>query len=235
MAARENQGLQIGLIIFVTLTVLLSLTTFVFFRNYQNEQQRSKAASENEGKAKQDLAAMSGERDQLMQYIGFQPTEKKEAVDDAWKKDMAAFQALRTGTLPDDQKTYRKMIDGLQAIVRSQHGQMEKQATDLRDAKSEFDRKTAEYDAQRKSLSDEKNKTVADYLAARETNQKLLTELEVTKTDLSAALEQRKKDIDTQKASYEAKIAEKDKLYDTKQKLLDAKVDAVNKLNGQFS
>src|ERR1700690_2745325 len=235
MAARENQGLQIGLIIFVTLTVLLSLTTFVFFRNYQNEQQRSKAASENEGKARQALSDMSGERDQLMQYIGFQPTEKKEAVDDAWKKDMAAFQALRTGTLPDDQKTYRKMIDGLQAIVRSLHGQTEKQATDLRDAKSEFDRKTAEYDAQRKSLSDEKNKTVADYLAARETNQKLLTELEVTKTDLSAALEQRKKDIDTQKASYEAKIAEKDKLYDTKQKLLDAKVDAVNKLNGQFS
>ena len=235
MAARENQGLQIGLIIFVTLTVLLSLTTFVFFRNYQNEQQRSKSASENEGKAKQELAAMSGERDQLMQYIGFQPTEKKEAVDDAWKKDMATFQALRTGTLPDDQKTYRKMMDGLQAIIRSQHGQVEKQATDLRDAKADFDRKTTEYDAQRKSLSDEKNKTVADYLAARDTNQKLLTELEVTKTDLSAALEQRKKDIDTQKASYEAKIAEKDKLYDTKQKLLDAKVDAVNKLNGQFS
>ena len=38
MAARENQGLQIALIVFVVLTVLLSLTTFVFFRNYQGEQ-----------------------------------------------------------------------------------------------------------------------------------------------------------------------------------------------------
>jgi hypothetical protein len=64
MAARENQGLQIGLIIFVTLTVLLSLTTFVFFRNYQNEQQRSKEALKNEGDARQSLSAMSTERDQ---------------------------------------------------------------------------------------------------------------------------------------------------------------------------
>jgi hypothetical protein len=235
MAARENQGLQIGLIIFVTLTVLLSLTTFVFFRNYQHEQQRSKGALESEGKARQDLSAMSTERDQLMQYIGFQPAEKKEAVDDAWKKDMAAFQALRTGTLPDDQKTYRKMMDGLQSIIRSQHTELEKQAADLRDAKADFDRKLADYDAQKKSLSEEKDKNFADYMAARDANQKLLTELEVTKTDLSAALEQRKKDMETEKANFQAKIAEKDKKYEQAKSRLDLQVEAVHKLASEFS
>jgi uncharacterized protein YpmS len=235
MAARENQGLQISLIIFVTLTVLLSLTTFVFFRNYQNEQQRAKESEKRAMDAQQAQTAMGDERNQLMQYIGFQPTEKSDAVKDAWTKDMAAFQALRAGTLPDDQKNYRKMMDGLQGIIRSQDAQLEKQAADLRDAKTDFDRKTADYEAQKKALADEKDKTVTVYLAARDTNDKLVKELENNKTELAAALEKKQKDIDSQKASYEAKIAEQDKQFDIKQKLLDSKIDAVNKLNREFS
>jgi hypothetical protein len=34
MAARENQGLQIALIVFVMLTIILSVTTFIFYNNY---------------------------------------------------------------------------------------------------------------------------------------------------------------------------------------------------------
>ncbi len=33
--ARENQGLQIGLIIFVMLTIVLGVTTYLFFRQYE--------------------------------------------------------------------------------------------------------------------------------------------------------------------------------------------------------
>ncbi len=39
MAARENQGLQIALIIFVMLTIVLSVTTYIFFDNYKKEKQ----------------------------------------------------------------------------------------------------------------------------------------------------------------------------------------------------
>ena len=35
MASSENQGLQIALIIFVMLTIILSVTTFLFFREYE--------------------------------------------------------------------------------------------------------------------------------------------------------------------------------------------------------
>jgi len=235
MAARENQGLQIGLIIFVVLTVLLSLTTFVFFRNYQNEQLHAKEASNKESEARTAETNMHNERDQLMQWVGFQPAEKKEAVEEGWKKDMAAFQALRNGTLPDDQKTYRKMIDGLQDIVRSQHSQMEKLAADLRDAKTDFDRKTTEYEAQKKSLADEKKKTVEDYLNARDTNEKLVKELEEKKNELSAKLEQRTKDMEAQRSDLQGKIAERDKQYAQQKRRLDTRVEAVQKLVGQFS
>ena len=37
MASNENQGLQISLIVFVMLTIILSVTTFVFYRKFEQE------------------------------------------------------------------------------------------------------------------------------------------------------------------------------------------------------
>ena len=45
MASSENQGLQIALIIFVMLTIILSVTTFVFFRQADEATIRSIADS----------------------------------------------------------------------------------------------------------------------------------------------------------------------------------------------
>ena len=42
--ARENQGLQIGLIVFVMLTIILGVTTYLFFRQYEEADGRTKAA-----------------------------------------------------------------------------------------------------------------------------------------------------------------------------------------------
>ena len=36
MAVKENQGLQIALIIFVVITVILSVSTFMFFKYYED-------------------------------------------------------------------------------------------------------------------------------------------------------------------------------------------------------
>ena len=40
MAARENQGLHIALIIFVILTIMLIVTTYIFFSNFQQERDK---------------------------------------------------------------------------------------------------------------------------------------------------------------------------------------------------
>ncbi|HTQ38841.1 MAG TPA: hypothetical protein VMJ32_07425 [Pirellulales bacterium] len=235
MAVRENQGLQIALIIFVTLTVLLSLTTFVFFRNYQNEQQKSKDALKNEGDARQAASAMSDERNQLMQYIGLQASDKKEAATDAWTKDMAAFQALRSGSLPDDEKTYHKMIVGLQSIIATQHAELEKQSADLRDAKADFDRKTADYEAEKKSLAAEKEKAVADYLAERAANTEHVKKLEDSQEELSTTLQKRDKEMETERTDLTNKVAERDKSIDTLRRQLKSREDEMKDLHGKFS
>ena len=54
MAARENQGLQIALIIFVILTIILIVTTYMFFSSSQKEKEANKAlASDNSNKDNQ--------------------------------------------------------------------------------------------------------------------------------------------------------------------------------------
>src|SRR5262249_36678120 len=100
MAARESQGFQIALIVFVMLTVLLSLTTFVFFRNYQSEQQKSKEAGDKEKAATQKATDMQTERDQLATHIGVPTSEKMTAVDETWTKDMNTAAPLLGANLP---------------------------------------------------------------------------------------------------------------------------------------
>ena len=51
MAARENQGLQIALIIFVMLTIILSVTTFLFYRNFKGAQLEAASAKDSATKA----------------------------------------------------------------------------------------------------------------------------------------------------------------------------------------
>jgi len=42
--ARENQGLQIALIVTVMLTIILGVTTFIFYRQYDDANTKAKAA-----------------------------------------------------------------------------------------------------------------------------------------------------------------------------------------------
>ena len=67
MAARENQGLQIALIIFVMLTIILSVTTFLFYRNFKGatrscfckglSDQGANGRTTGAGRAESDVAA----------------------------------------------------------------------------------------------------------------------------------------------------------------------------------
>ena len=44
MAAREGQGLQIAVIIFAMLTIILAITTYIFYAQYQTTAKDAEAA-----------------------------------------------------------------------------------------------------------------------------------------------------------------------------------------------
>ncbi|HEX3726871.1 MAG TPA: hypothetical protein VHV08_11540, partial [Pirellulales bacterium] len=91
MAARENQGLQIALIIFVILTIILIVSTFLLFRSYQDAQEKIKAiTSDNDAKSKAAQLA-NAESEQYKSMIGAASTDKVEAVQDSTKKDIEKY------------------------------------------------------------------------------------------------------------------------------------------------
>ena len=108
MAARENQGLQIALIIFVMLTIVLIVTTFLFFRNFQEAQEKIKGLTSENSKAQEAARNAIDESTKLKGLVDTK-LEKIEAVEEAAKKDFAAH---GKGLAEADQN-YRNLVGHL--------------------------------------------------------------------------------------------------------------------------
>ncbi len=157
MAARENQGLQIALIIFVMLTIMLSVTTFIFFRNFQFEQQKYKEEQAASTKLKGDVQTLQADRAKFVQYLGgYSANEKEATITENLDKDMKAAQALGVGNLPEEQRNYRKLVDSQQGMIRAKNSDMSKQAAELRDAKDTLAKKTKDFADERQKLETDK-------------------------------------------------------------------------------
>jgi len=111
--ARENQGLQIALIIFVMLTIVLGITTFVFFRQYQDA---DLAANEAQQKAREDSAALNiiqEENNRIKALIGLPATLDIDAVEAKHKEDMSTY----AGNYPEDSQFYSTVLPYLAKTV----------------------------------------------------------------------------------------------------------------------
>lgn len=151
MAAREHQGLQIALIIFVMLTIVLSVTTFMFFSNYDEEKTKSDRFLADKRQAETVMKTQLDEANEFRRIIGADPKADLKAVVDQFDKDMATH----GGTFPDNEKNYRHLIEHLLA----QYQIISKQITD-RDAR--------ETELQNKITSDEtaKKTEIKTYVAS---------------------------------------------------------------------
>jgi hypothetical protein len=234
MAARESQGFQIALIVFVMLTVLLSLTTFVFFRNYQSEQQKSKDAQAAASTANQKASDLQAERDQYLTNIGVPAAEKKEAIQEIWTKDMNAAAPLLGANLPDDQKTYRKVLDMLQAVIRKNNADLQKQASDLREAKALYETKTTTYESELKRLAAENEAKINDYMQARATITDQNQQLNESNKHMADDMAKNEKTAMSDKAQLQGQIAKLEESIKKMQTQLRLKSDDLNKLSGKF-
>lgn len=206
MAARENQGLQIALIVFVMLTIMLSVTTFLFFRNYQNEQQRAKAADDKAADVTQKMGVLEGERSAYVKYIGFPETEKKETIDAAYEKDFANSVVYGISGLPDNEKNYRKLLESYESLTKSLNVQLAKKDEDLRLAKATFEKKQSEFDAEKAKLTKDKDETIASYLKEREAITAQIKELTETKNQLIADKKAKDDELDALKSKTDSEI-----------------------------
>ncbi len=115
MAARENQGLQIALIIFVMLTIVLIVTTFLFFNSYKNEMAKNQGLmteNANKDKAARDATA---EAEAYKNLIGAAATDKLDAIQAAGKKDIDTY----AKSAPEGKQNYRYLVEYLGTELRN--------------------------------------------------------------------------------------------------------------------
>jgi hypothetical protein len=115
--ARENQGLQIALIVFVMLTLILGVTTFVFYRQWDQEKNKFAAAEQEKGKVTKDLAAAQSEIVELKRILGFGAADTMQVIGQEVLKDMQ----LTAASLPEADRVYRKVVQHLNDTVQKKN------------------------------------------------------------------------------------------------------------------
>lgn len=115
--ARENQGLQIALIIFVMLTILLGVMTFMFFRQYQEAAIKEAAAKEEAQKQQSAASTVQSENNQLKEMIGLAATDKLDTITTEYNKDMETYGA----NYDQANRNYRKILAYLYDVVQKKN------------------------------------------------------------------------------------------------------------------
>jgi DNA-binding protein H-NS len=131
--ARENQGLQISLIIFVMLTVVMSVMTFVFFRKYDDAYSKAREATDHAIKsdaAKEDLAS---ECKDLKHMIGYPPTKSKQEMARQFEEDMKPF-----AHWPEDVRYYSTINTQLLATLKAKDNEIAARDRKLEQQKMEY-------------------------------------------------------------------------------------------------
>jgi len=163
--AGAQQGLTIALIVFVMLSFILAVTTYLFFKRSTDAETASAQASTEAQKARADMQRAADDRSKLLAILGF-PVDKPVAeVEDATN---AAF-TTKFGDYREESKEYVKLSDWLLGAVKSKDEanktlQAEKRATEdalnkqLQQAKDSLDAFEKKYRDLEATLADERSK-----------------------------------------------------------------------------
>ena len=112
--ARENQGLQIALIIFVTLTVALGASTYWVYRLYDEQANKAKSAAADAKKSSDLAAKNANDANELKRIIGVPATEDVVAIGNTFKDDMKKFGA----GYPEEDRYYRPLLEKMSKTIR---------------------------------------------------------------------------------------------------------------------
>ena len=211
--ARENQGLQIALIIFVMLTVMLGVLLLVYVRKMRTRSRRRGPPRRWPPPPARTRNQAVSECKDLKRMIGY-PTKSQQEMAAQFEGDMKPF-----GQFPEDALYYSPILGQLAGTIKTKDdtiAEKEKEnkrlEADFARREKEMDKQIAGFEATAKENGDkadriarESEKIEADFLAEQEALEKLMEEI---KTD-------RAKDAEHYKAEIEKIDAERAKVAKT--------------------
>ncbi|MGO8688329.1 MAG: hypothetical protein ACLQLG_01730 [Thermoguttaceae bacterium] len=138
--ARENQGLQIALIIFVMLTVVLGVLLLVYVRKDADAEQKSRAAEAVATTAREDKNQAASECKDLKRMIGY-PTKSQQEMAAQFEGDMKAF-----AQFPEDVRFYSPILGQLAATIKTKDDVIAEKDKENKRLGADFARREKEMD-----------------------------------------------------------------------------------------
>ena len=119
--ARENQGLQIALILLVMAMIVLSVTTYLGFKNYSDEFKAKEVALKAQNTAENQNRLNEERIKTLKKDIGATDAEEVDQIDGKFKDDMKAYGA----GYPEDSLFYRKLLEKMRKTIDEKNADLE--------------------------------------------------------------------------------------------------------------
>jgi hypothetical protein len=169
--ARENQGLQIGLIVAVMFAIIFGVMAFMFYRSYTDARQEVAGRQE-------ELRKMQGEREKaeddnrnLKTMIGVGTAVPVPTIREEFDKEMAA----RLADLPAANRTYKRALEMVNDALQAKNAALAKEQATSQELRTTLEQrenaaklKFAEALAQQKKAADDLQETSTDFVTRRE-------------------------------------------------------------------
>ena len=132
--ARENQGLQIALIIFVMLTVVLGVTTFLFYRKYDAALKDMEAAKNDAAENRNAAKKQEAEAGELKRLVGM-TTKSLADIQAQFRKDMDTY----SQNFPEDARYYSPLVARLWEAIDDRSKELTTEKVALQDLKNRYE------------------------------------------------------------------------------------------------
>lgn len=224
MASRDNQGLQIAVILTVMLAVGLGITTGVFYNANAKAQADADAANQRAQSETAKARDYLMERNRLKVLIGHSEETIMEDIEKQFAADVASFIADENGTPADLQAmNYRKIPQELRtkyssleqqlATARAEQAKLQADLTTVRTTTTEQIEKAI---AQQNQYSEELDKARKEYLTSRQ------------------SLQDQQKKVLAEKQAIEGQVAQVKSASEQEKRALQKTIDDLNRTTEGF-
>jgi hypothetical protein len=163
-ANRTVASLSIALIVFVMLTFVLAVTTYLFFKQRLDEQAKAETATAETNKARTELNTALDEKRKLQEILGV-AEEKTVAQIEAETNERFTGEFVGFDAEP---KTYLKLVDWLAEAIRKKDGQMDTLRVDHEKVVADKDKAIESEKSAAARAAAEKEKVAADAAAEKQ-------------------------------------------------------------------
>lgn len=202
MAARQDQGMQVLVIVFVLISVLLAALSYFFFRGYSEADQRAEREASKRNEAEATARNLQDENQSYRQMMGFDPFDNAEDVKKTYDADMKRFGA----TFDENRRYYRTILEYLyeeNEKIASREAAAKDQVKDLKDRLLAVESQKEQQVLQFKQQTEKAEEKLAAQSRQFDSDRK---QLEKTQSDLQDQVAEQRKKFEAESAKTAAEV-----------------------------